>query len=109
VIKPVILSLLVLATLAAAPGKRKFTGTITDGMCPQADHSRMRMGPTDAECAIACVGEHGATYGLYDGKKLYALSDQQTSEKLAGKRVTVVGTLDSRTGTIQVSSMTAAK
>jgi hypothetical protein len=97
------------AALAAAPGKRKFTGTITDNMCAKADHSQMRMGPTDAECAIACVDAHGATYGLYDGKRLYALSDQQTPETIAGKKVTVVGTLDARTGTIQVSSMTAAK
>jgi hypothetical protein len=104
---PLILSLLIVAALAAAPGKRRFTGTITDGMCAQADHSRMRMGPTDAECATACVSEHGAVYGLYDGKEFYTLSDQRTPEKLAGKKVTVTGTLDARTRTIQVFSITA--
>jgi len=34
-------SLLVIAALSAAPGKRKFTGVITDSMCATADHSRM--------------------------------------------------------------------
>ena len=104
---PLILSLLIVAALVAAPARRRFTGTITDGMCAQADHSRMRMGPTDAECTTACVSEHGAVYGLYDGKEFYTLSDQRTPEKLAGKKVTVTGTLDARTRTIQVFSITA--
>ena len=107
--KPLILSLLAIAALPAAPGKQKFTGTITDSMCAQADHSRMRMGPTDAECTVACVSAHGATYVLYDGKEVYALSDQQTPEKFAGKKVTVTGTLNARTRTIQVDSITASK
>jgi len=95
--------------LGAAPGARQFTGTITDSMCATADHSQMRMGPTDAECTIACVSAHGALYVLYDGKEAYTLSDQQTPEKFAGKKVTVKGTLDAKTKTIQVESMTAAK
>ena len=107
--KPLILSLLAIAALTAAPDKRKFTGTITDSMCAQADHSRMRMGSTDAECTIACIDAHGATYVLYDGKDVYTLSDQQTPEKFAGQKVTVIGTLDARTKTIKVNSITAAK
>ena len=105
--KPLILSLLAIAALPAAPGKQMWTGTITDSMCAQADHSGMRMGPTDAECTVACVSAHGATYVLYDGKGVYTLSDQQTPEKFAGQKVTVVGTLDARTRTIQVDSITA--
>src|SRR5262249_17998404 len=107
--KPVILSLLVIATLAAAQGKQKFTGTITDSMCAEADHSRMRMGSTDAECTIACITAHGAMYVLYDGKEAYTLSDQQAPEKFAGKKVTVTGTLDAKTKTIQVDSILASK
>jgi len=107
--KPLMASLLIIATLAAAPGRRKFTGAITDSMCATADHSRMRMGPTDAECTVACVEAHGALYVLYDGKEVYTLSDQKTPEKLAGKKVTVTGTLDAKTKTIQVDSITAAK
>jgi hypothetical protein len=107
--KPPIFSLLAIAALAAAQGKQTFTGTITDSMCERADHSQMRMGPTDAECTIACVMVHGATYVLYDGKQVYNLSDQQTPEKFAGKKVTVRGTLDAKTKTIQVDSINAAK
>jgi len=93
----------------AAPAGQKFTGIITDSMCANANHSQMRMGPTDAECTTACVSAHGATYVLYDGKQAYQLSDQQTPEKLAGKKVTVTGTLDAKTRTIHVDSLTAAK
>ena len=107
--KPLIVSLLIIAALAAAQSKQKFTGTITDSMCAEADHSRMRMGSTDAECTIACIGAHDATYVLYDGRDVYTLSDQKTPEKFAAQKVTVVGTLDAKTKTIQVDSITAAK
>jgi len=107
--KPLFFSVLIIAALAAAPGAHKFTGVITDSMCATADHSRMRMGPTDGECTIACVEAHGALYVLYDGKHGYTLSDQKTPEKFAGKKVTIMGTLDSKTQTIQVESITAAK
>ena len=107
--KPSILSLLAVTVLAAAPGKQTFTGTITDSMCPTADHSQMKMGPTDADCTKACVGIHGATYVLYDGKNVYELSDQKTPEKFAAKKVTVTGTLDAKSKKILVDSITAAK
>ena len=107
--KPLVLSLLAIAALAAAQGKQKFTGIITDSMCDTADHSRMRMGPTDAECTIACINAHGALYVLYDGKQVYTLSDQKTPEKFAAQKVTVIGTLNAKTKTIQVDSITAAK
>jgi type 1 fimbria pilin len=98
---------LMFAALAAAQGKRTFTGVITDSMCTTGDHSRMRMGSNDAECAIACVQAHGAQYVLYDGKESYTLSDQQKPEKFAGKKVTVTGTLDAQTKTIKVDSIAA--
>ena len=107
--KHLIFNLLVAAALAASPAKQTFTGIITDDNCPKADHSIMRMGPTDAECTVACVQAHGALYVLYDGKQVYTLSDQQTPEKFAGKKVTVRGTLDAKTKTIRVDSITAAK
>ena len=107
--KPLLLSLLAIAALMAAPEKRFFTGVITDSMCPTGDHSQMKMGPTDAECTKACIREHGATYVLYDGKKAYDLNNQQTPEKFAGKRVTVTGTLDAKTMTIQVDSIAVVK
>jgi hypothetical protein len=94
---------------SAAQAKQTFTGKITDDECPTADHSAMQMGPTDAECTIACVEAHGAQYVLYDGVHAYGLSDQKTPERFAGQKVTVTGTLDSKTSTIHVDSMTAAK
>src|SRR3954465_5210777 len=101
--------LLSVAALTAAPRKQIFTGTITDSMCGNAGHSSMRMGPTDAECTVACIDAHGAAYVLYDGKNVYALSDQRTPAKFAARKVTVRGTLNVKTRTIQVDSITAAK
>src|ERR1700686_4872139 len=102
--KHLILSLLAVAAVHAAPGKQTFTGIITDNMCAEAGHSQMRMGPTDAECTTACISAHGATYVLYDGKDVYTLSDQQTPEKFAAKKVRVMGTRDARPGTTKAAS-----
>jgi hypothetical protein len=107
-VKPMIISLLVVAVLSAAQGKQTFIGIVTDDMCPMGDHSRMRMGATDAECAKACIAAHAASYVLYDGKNVYILSDQKTPEPFAGQRARVVGTLDAKTMTIRVESVTAA-
>jgi hypothetical protein len=104
----VVLSVLAVAT-GSAQGKQTITGTITDNMCAGAGHSQMRMGPTDAECTVACISVHDATYVLYDGKDVYTLSDQKTPEKFAAQRVRVTGTLDAKTKTIQVDSITVAK
>ena len=105
--KPVI-ALLLLAIFVSGQGSQKFTGTITDDMCPTGNHSKMRMGATDAECAIACIHSHGALYVLFDGKNAYALSDQKTPEKFAGKKVTVTGKLDTKKMTIEMTSIAAS-
>lgn len=107
--KHLIFNFLMVAALAAVPAKQTFTGIITDDNCPKADHSIMRMGPTDAECAMACIDAHGAVLGLYDGKDFYTLNDQRTPANFIGKKVKVIGTLDSKTKTIQVDSLTAEK
>jgi hypothetical protein len=104
---PAVIALVV--TLRAAPASRQFTGVITDSMCLTGDHSGMRMGPTDAECTIACINAHGAVYVLYDGKEAWTLSDQTTPEKFAGKKVIVVGTQDAKAKTIKVQSISLAK
>jgi hypothetical protein len=85
------------------------TGIISDDMCAKGDHSRMQMGPNDAECtrrASRCMGRHTL---LYDGKSEYVLSDQKLPEKFAGQKVAVVGALDAKTKTIKVESIKAAK
>lgn len=107
--KRLLVGVLAVAGLSAAQSTQTFTGVITDSLCATAGHAQMRMGPTDAECTVACVIAHDAKYVLLDGKDVYTLSDQQTPEKFAAQKVRVVGTLDARTRTIQVKSMTAAK
>ena len=101
---------LTIASLSTAQTKpQTFVGTITDNMCPMANHTQMQMGPTDAECVKACVAAHGAAYVLYDGKNVYELSDQKTPETFAAQRVRVTGTLDAKTNKIAVQSIAAAK
>ena len=107
--KLAVLGLAVLTLLPAAQEKQTFTGVITDEMCPLGTHTHMRMGPTDAECARACITSHGSSWVLYDGKSAYVLSDQQTPDTFAAQKVRVVGTLDAKTKTIRVESITAAK
>ena len=107
--RSLLVSLLVVAALSASQTTQTFTGVITDSECATGDHSRMRMGSDDAECARACVSAHGASFVLYTGKEVYALTDQQTSDKLAGQKVRVTGTLDAKTKTIQVQSISSAQ
>ena len=101
----VLATALAAVTLGAAPTGETFVGTISDSMCAQS-HASMRMGPTDAACADACIEEHGASYVLVDADHIYQLSDQRLPKTFSGKKATVVGTLDARTGTITVTSIT---
>lgn len=84
-----------------------FTGVISDSGC-KGDHAKMNMG-TDEKCVTGCVKGMGAKYVLWDGKNAYTLSDQATPANFAAKKVTVMGTLDAKTNTIKVDSITAAK
>jgi hypothetical protein len=92
----------------AAPGKQTFSGVISDDMCT-AGHAAMRMGPTDAECAIACADLHGSAYVLVAGRKVYALTDQKTAAGYAGQKVSVKGVLDANGKTIRVESIAPAR
>lgn len=91
---------------AASMWAASFTGTVTDSMCG-ADHKGMNVGADD-KCVTECV-KMGSKYALYDGKNTYTLSDQKSAAKFAARKVTVNGTLDAKTRTIQVSSIAAAK
>jgi hypothetical protein len=105
-----LIAILVAGAALAAPGKRTFTGVITDDMCAtKAGHSAMRMGSNDAECTNACVDAHGSQYVLYDGKNAYTLSDQKKPQAFAGQKVKVVGTLNSKTKTILTDSIVLVK
>jgi len=100
-VKSLLVCLLAGVALSAAPATQTFTGVITDNMCA-GGHASMRMGPTDAECTIACVDAHGAQYVLLAGKLVYWLSNQQLPARFAGQKVRVTGTLDTKTKTIQL-------
>ena len=107
--RTLVVGLLSVTGLSAAQSTQTFTGTIADDLCAKAGHASMRMGPTDADCTRACIVSHGAQYVLFDGKDAYILSDQQAPEKFAAQKVTVVGTMDTKTKTIRVQSISAAK
>jgi hypothetical protein len=108
-VKALLVSLFAMVSVSGAADKQTFNGVISDDMCARGDHSRMQMGPTDAECAKACVALHGAAYVLFDGKQVYSLRDQKKPVQFAGQRVRVVGTLDDKTKAIDVETITAAK
>jgi hypothetical protein len=97
------------AMLFGPQGTATFTGVITDDGCAGVGHSRMRMGPTAAECTLACIDAHDSSYVLEDGKDVFRLSDQKTPKGFAGRRVRVTGTLDAATRTIQVDAIAAVE
>ncbi|MEO8027570.1 MAG: hypothetical protein ABI823_13905 [Bryobacteraceae bacterium] len=103
------LSLLFAAVAATAAGPTTFTGVITDSMCGKS-HKAMGVTP-EAKCVRDCVKADPSRfkYSVYDGKSVFVLSDQQTSERFAGQKVTVKGVLDPKTNTIRVESITPAK
>ena len=107
--KYAILLLPLVVTLVSAQKPQTFSGTISDNMCARADHSKMKMGSNDAECANACAESHGAAYVLFDGKMTYTLKGKTELKKFAGQKVQVTGSLDAKTSTIQVDSINAAK
>lgn len=106
--KQFVLLPLAAAMLFAGSAPRTFTGTITDSMCV-GNHAMMRVTP-DEKCVRECI-KHGGNvkYVLYDGKNVYKLSDQQTPEQYAAKKVRVVGTLFEKTGIIQVQRIERAE
>ena len=87
---------------------RIFTGTITDTMCG-GDHKAMKVNP-DSKCVRDCIRmDKTFKYALYDGRKVYTLSDQQTPEQFAGQKVRVEGVLHEKTSIIQVKSIKPAE
>jgi hypothetical protein len=97
-------SVLFAAATLAGGSTQTFTGIISDSMCV-ANHAMMHMTP-DAKCVRECAkAGSGVKYVLYDGKNVYKLSDQQTPEQFAARKVKVTGTLFPKTGIIQVDKI----
>lgn len=97
------------AGLALAANKTQtFTGVITDTMCG-ADHAAMKVTPI-SKCVRDCIRmDKKVKYALFDGKKVYPLSDQQAPEQFAGEKVKVTGTLFEKTGIIKADKIERAK
>jgi len=107
--KKIAIGIAAAALILAAPASQTFTGLITDIECAKGAHQAMNMGPPDAKCVTGCVTDMRQKNAPYDGKESYTLSDQKNAEKFAAKKVMVKGTLDAKTKTIHVDSITAAK
>ena len=99
--------LFVAATLLAGGQSQTFTGTVTDSMCV-ANHKAMNMG-SDPECIRQCVkADQSVKYVLFDGKRTYKLSDQETPAAFAAQAVSITGLLY-KSGVIKVEKIVAAK
>lgn len=99
-------SLLLPAALVAHDdhGEGSWTGWVTDENCGAKGAKAEHKG-----CAESCV-KRGARWALYNpaDKEIYILSNQKDAAAMAGQEVTVKGTLDKETKTIEVTSMEAA-
>lgn len=101
--KTIIVSAVGVAILAAADQPQTFHGVITDTMCGKT-HG-MVAGQPDDKCIAMCVKGSSSQYALYDGKEILKLNDQKKPAQFTTKRVTVTGTLNSKTKAIKVSSI----
>lgn len=101
---------LVLAAVAASAADKvqTFTGIITDTMCG-AKHT-MGISP-DEKCVRECVRMDPKKwkYALLVGSDLYVLSDQQTPEKFAARKVKVTGALFEKTKILRADKIEAVR
>ena len=89
---------------AASDATKNFSGVITDDHCG-AKHQLTDRSP--AGCTRICVTK-GAKYVLVNGDRVYVLQgDVVTLNRMAGQRVTVVGSLHGNT--IDFTSITAGQ
>jgi hypothetical protein len=117
--KSTIIVFLLLTAASAQPGEpREFRGEIADSSCALNVHSLTRshqemlkakyLGSDAGSCARYCVRHLGSAYVLVSGKNVYRLDRQKDAEEFAGKKVTLKGSLDDKTNTIQVVTIGAA-
>ena len=88
-----------------------FVGVVTDTMCA-GEHAMMgEAGKNQAKCAVDCVKANPKKnkYALLSGDKVYLLSDQQTPEQFAARKVKVTGKLYTKTNVIAVEKIEAAQ
>jgi hypothetical protein len=97
------------AAALAAGAAKTYTGVITDTMCGK-NHAAMGVKPDD-KCVRECVKSSGGKvkYALLSDGKMMVLSDQQTPEKFAAKKVKVTGELFEKTGILKVDRIEEAR
>ena len=94
--KKLFLVLLLGASLSGfAQKKGTWTGYISDSNC-----GPKKAGEAHASCAQKCVKE-GADPILVVGKKAYKIADKSKVMDFVGKKVTVTGTVDGDTVTVE--------
>lgn len=106
---------LLLAVLLAHAGDAKpqiFRGEIGDTQCALNVHSMTRshaemlkskkMGGTPGACATYCVQYLGGDFVLSSKNDVYRLDNQEKVRLLAGQKVKITGTLESKSKTIHI-------
>jgi hypothetical protein len=116
--RSMLIVILALVSVAFSEDKKTFTGEISDSQCATNVHSRTRshaemtthgtMGKNAAECVRKCV-ENGGQFVLVTPYEVYKLSDQNAPAEFAAQKVKIAGTLDPKTKTIKVETITAAQ
>src|SRR3984893_3447837 len=112
----IVLNLLCGAGLSVFSGDDKvFTGEIGDSQWAMNVHSLDKshlemlkvksVGKTSEDCTLYCIRNRGGRFVLQNKTKVYHLDKQELAEGLAGRKVKVTGTLDSKTETILVRSI----
>jgi hypothetical protein len=89
-----------------AAGSDSMTGWVTETHCGEKGAKEAHK-----DCAVKCVKEKGAKWALYnpEDKTVYVLSgDDAMAEKMAGKKVTVKGTMNKEKKEINVATMEQA-
>ena len=102
-------------SLQATANAATFKGEIMDSPCAaMGSHDKgftMTKTTTAKECTLACVNMMNGKFMLYDAAKktAYELDTQEKAKELAGQKVTVSGTYDSKTKILKVAKIEASK
>ncbi len=113
----VLLAIACLGPQVRSGDEQTFRGEIADTQCALNVHSlsqshkeMIAMEPsvkTNAGCARFCVKQRGGKFILQTKDKVYRLDKQELAEPHAGLAVRIVGSLDPKTNTISIHSITA--
>ena len=110
---------LVLVSVAIGQSPRVFHGEVSDSQCALNVHSLTRshqemlksksMGGTSNTCAVYCIEHLGGYLVLSAGKDVYRLDRPDLVHGFEGKRVKIIGTLDTKLKQIHVLTIDLEK